>query len=115
MSYLKALEAAGATVHEYHSFGSWQGTILAHVTVDGIAGFIAIGYGSCSGCDSYESFTMKFDWDYQPTEKELAEFGKTYLEDVKTASAMIAELRKDEEWDSDIPPMIQWIEEKETK
>lgn len=55
MSYQEALEAAGAVVHRFEVYGSYQGEWMAHVTLpDGKTGFIIDYYGSCSGCDSFE-------------------------------------------------------------
>ena len=54
--YKDALTAAGATVHAFESFGTWQGDWWARVTVpNGHTGWIHGHFGSCSGCDSYEA------------------------------------------------------------
>jgi hypothetical protein len=55
MSYSQALEAAGAKVIEYEEFGSYQGTWMALVELNGERVIIEGSYGSCSGCDAYEA------------------------------------------------------------
>ncbi len=54
--YTAALTAAGATVLNMFVGGSYQGSWLARVrTADGREGWILDAYGSCSGCDAFES------------------------------------------------------------
>ena len=55
MSYQEALEAAGATVHAFEFFGSYQGDWWAKVTYNGETGWVHGSYGSCSGCDAFEA------------------------------------------------------------
>lgn len=55
MGYREAIEAAGATVHVFQEFGSYQGTWLAKVTYKETKGWIEGAYGSCSGCDSFQA------------------------------------------------------------
>lgn len=79
MSYQSALEAAGVTVHDFKEFGSYQGEWVAYVTFEGETGFITGGYGSCSGCDAFES---EFGWGDDKEEnyqQRLADFGRGYL------------------------------------
>ena len=77
MSYQEALEAAGARVEAFASFGSYQGDWVAKIGHDR---YIMGAYGSCSGCDAFEA---EFGWggdeegDYQ---QRLADFGRTYLD-----------------------------------
>jgi hypothetical protein len=110
MSYKLALEAAGAIIVEYKEFGSYQGTWIA-VLKDGT--FIEGAYGSCSGCDSFQS---EFDYDssndvferdgkyYKSYDEEitfeefsesnrmyenkLKRFGETYLKDNQSLQMM---------------------------
>lgn len=111
MSYESALKAAGATIHAVEYFGTYQGRLVAHVTVDGIEGFISIDYGSCAGCDTYEAFTIGFDWDKGPDEAALAKFGENLIENFETREQMLASLEEDREWDSDAVLAIKWVKE----
>ena len=52
MSYCQALEAAGAKILQFKSFGSYQGDWWAKVEYNGEIGWVAGSYGSCSGCVS---------------------------------------------------------------
>ena len=54
-NYRAALEAAGATVHAFKEFGSYQGEWYADVTFRGERGWINGAYGSCSVCDAFEA------------------------------------------------------------
>lgn len=93
--YIKALRAAGAVVHDWRAFGTWQGDIWAHVTFDGRTGFVSIGYGSCSGCDPWE---MEFCCD-DPTDEQIAEFGRQYLDEILDGDAALAEAEFYTAWD----------------
>lgn len=117
MGYSRALEQAGATVHNMQRFGSWQGDWIAHVTLpDGRTGYIWGYYGSCSGCDAfeaefgYENHTCDGGTEYGEKipgctqcaeyDRRLAEFGARYFDDLRTAD----ELREkiiDEDWHDD--------------
>lgn len=102
MGYREAMEAAGATVHSYQEFGSYQGDWWADVTVNGERGFVHGSYGSCSGCDAFQAefsysdngkcATHRYDYsDNHPDcpscdeaareyQTKLAEFGKGYID-----------------------------------
>lgn len=82
MSYIDALKAAGATVHEFGQFGYYSGMWLAKVTYNGETGFIQGWWGSCTMCDAFQGefdygADSESDEEYQ---KRLADFGKNYLE-----------------------------------
>lgn len=107
MSYIKALEAAGATVHRDEMYGSYQGVWMAHVTrADGATGFIIDYYGSCSGCDSYEA---TFGWADEETPEKLAEFGKPYLDQLLTAREALTKCAESAEYDRDYLQMAKDI------
>lgn len=55
MSYEEALQAAGAEVLEFEQFGSYQGDWWAKVRYKDELGWVQGSYGSCSGCDAFES------------------------------------------------------------
>lgn len=128
MSYEKALAAAGAVVHDYKSFGSYQGDWVADVTVNGQRGFIQGSYGSCSGCDAFEA---EFGWDddewcnahsYDSRadclgcqekkaayDKKLAAFGAGYLDFFMGYDEAIKRASEHLEWDSDAKEVVDWI------
>lgn len=135
MSYCDAMKMAGATVHEYKEFGSYQGDWLALVTYKGKTGFIHGYYGSCSGCDSFQS---QFDFrDHEHPEddyytffdalgsnfehenscdvckkwkEEIIEFGKGLLEEEILSPFMVMEMFKEQsEWDLDAIELIEWV------
>lgn len=128
MGYKEALEAAGATVVAFKSFGSYQGDWYALVEYKGIRGFAHGGFGSCSGCDSFEA---EFDYDegrcnehqwksnpppcdHCDAQKEvyqqrLAEFGEGYLDLLLTQEEAEAEAKRNVEWDVDAVAMLAWI------
>lgn len=74
--YLTALEAAGADVLHYNTFGNWQGTWIAI-----LPGNLAIegAYGSCDGCDEFEKFFWNRDERSYGYKDLLAEFGRSLL------------------------------------
>lgn len=129
MSYQDALVAAGANVHCFEQFGSYQGDWWAKVTFKGETGWINGSYGSCSGCDSFESeFSCVYPYcedhwnetdrngceECKDKSKRYAEalerFGKTYLEDaLMTQEKAEAEASKNLEWDSDAQGMLDYI------
>jgi len=108
MGYLTALEAAGATVIRHQYFGDYSGNIIAEVAYEGETGFVVINYGSCSYCDSYQAFEEDFGWDIAPTQDDLAEFGRRYL-DIRTKQSLIDEFTEQAEWDIDAEDVIKWL------
>lgn len=133
MSYCQALEAAGAEVLEFKEFGSYQGNWWAKVTYGGETGWIEGSYGSCSGCDAFESeFGYGTDscaehrWVYddkitsscadcadekQKFEARLADFGKVYLGTMFTHDEALTEAGRYADWDSEAEEMLAWITE----
>lgn len=101
MSYEAALEAAGCRVIEFKEYGSYQGEWLAVVSVDGEVGVVEGSYGSCSGCDSFQS---EFDWkdderdDYQ---SRLADFGNGYLPPLPFEHYVTQFQKRIEKWEWD--------------
>lgn len=129
MSYGKALEAAGAELHEFEQFGSYQGDWWALVTYNGTKGFVHGSYGSCSVCDAFEG---EFGYGAEDeceehryhghkadcatcvstkTEyaKRLKDFGIGYLDDVLSQEAAIKEASRHLDWDSEAEGMVAWI------
>jgi hypothetical protein len=80
--YQEAMEAAGAKVLAYESFGSYQGEWFAKVDYNGDVGWVAGSFGSCSYCDAFEG---EFGWNDHESpdyEQRLADFGRTYLDTI---------------------------------
>ena len=129
MSYEAALEAAGATVHAFGQFGSYQGEWFALVTYKGGRGWVNGWYGSCPGCDAFEAEFGYGDGDEceehryrnsQPEcvgcaaakdsyQKKLADFGRTYLDGLLTQSAAEEAAARDIEWDFDAKAMLDFV------
>lgn len=120
MSYLEAMEAAGAKVKAFEEFGSYQGDWWALVEYEGRRGWVTGSYGSCSGCDAFEA---EFSWcdretfndatgKYEPNPEypaKLAAFGRDYLQEIKSDQAAINEAARNLEWDCDAEPMVKFI------
>jgi hypothetical protein len=135
MSYQNALSAAGAEIHEFKEFGSYQGEWFALVTYNGEKGWVQGCYGSCSGCDSFEA---EFGWDdretcneheYKGTDEtraaclgcqeakaryteKLAAFGRPYLEGLQPADTILKELDEQSRWDDESMEAAAWIRAK---
>jgi hypothetical protein len=130
MGYQETLEAAGATVHCFEQFGSYQGDWFAKVTVNGKTGWIHGYFGSCSVCDAFES---EFDYgsrdrcgehEYEREDAatceacksaaesyqtRLAAFGAKYLEDIMTQEEAEKEAGRNLEWDMDATAMLNYV------
>lgn len=133
MSYQQALEAAGATVLAFESFGSYQGDWYAKVVYQGEIGWIGGNYGSCSGCDAFQA---EFGWDEDYCEdhefavrdaegcpacaaakakyqQRLAAFGRTYLDGIypqEKQEEVLREQCKDEYWGDDYAEALKFVE-----
>lgn len=127
MSYYKALEAAGAKVLEYKSFGSYQGTWVARVEYNGEVGWVQGAYGSCSGCDSFQA---EFGWDERGHCDDhweydgdcgtciaaaalyavrLADFGGGYLHKLYSAEELAEQYEADCEWDDGARDIVAFV------
>ena len=108
--YQKALEAAGANVLEFQEFGDWQGSWVALVIYEGERGWVQGSFGSCTGCDAFQD---EFEWDSDFTcesvQDRLAQFGRTYLDDLMTTEEVLREYDRDSEWDSDSEQAASWV------
>ena len=130
MGYCEAMEMAGATVHNYREFGSYQGDWYAYVTYEGVTGWVRGSYGSCSGCDAFEAEFGYGDrgscsdhrWnaafgcsacedaakDYN---SRLADFGRGYLDGILSSQDALAQASEHLEWDMDAREMVDFIRE----
>jgi len=131
MSYESALEAAGAKVIAFKSFGSYQGDWWAQVEHAGKRGWVNGSFGSCSGCDAFEAEFGYADqkcqehvWEYGSPKDcpacasaqdaftvKLAAFGADYLQTMFSQEQAEAEAVRNIEWDSDAEAMLRWIKE----
>ena len=118
MGYREAIEAAGAVVHASEDFGDYQGTSWAKVTYQGVTGWVSWGFGSCSGCDAYEHWESDFrgsrwnddsDMDPEPSQEELAKFGRNYLDDIMSQERAESEAARDIEWDSEAEKVVSFL------
>lgn len=73
--YSEPLELVGAEVISLLSEYSYQGSWIAYVKYNDEMGLVMGNYGSCSGCDNYQSIIRSND-----PEKQLKKLGKTLLE-----------------------------------
>ena len=112
MSYMGALEAAGAKVIRYEYFGAYQGTILAEVEYEGKHGYVEISYGTCDHCDAYQAFTTDLGWDHELTEQDLSNFGRNYLEDIFSLEDVYKNFEVQAVWDTDAEDVLKWLKEK---
>ena len=125
--YKAAMVAAGAVVHEFKSFGSYQGEWYALVTYEGETGWVSGCYGSCSGCDSFEA---EFGWDEdeyceehrfnadvacqecaekaEEHQKRLADFGRGYLTPLPIEHFQ-KPLADAAEWDDESKAIWEWM------
>ena len=116
MSYQQSLEAAGARVIAFESFGDWQGSWIALVEYQGERGWVQGSFGSCDHCDAFQSefgFDYLEDWQCEDMQTRLANFGRTYLEGMQTMEQVLRRYYADSEWDSDAANVVFWIRETE--
>ncbi|MED4787541.1 hypothetical protein P9429_11665 [Bacillus atrophaeus] len=107
MGYREALESAGAEVLLYEEFGSYQGDWLAKVRYEGQIGWVHDYFGSCSGCDAFEA---EFGWE-DPSEEDLADFGKRYLSYMYTQDEIEARASENLDWDLTAEIMVNFVKE----
>lgn len=117
MGYRSALEAAGAKVLAYESFGSYQGDWYAKVEYNGETGWVQGSYGSCSYCDSFES---EFSGSYYSDEESrddydarLAKFGESYLTVITPQEQQVEILERQSEgnswFDSEYGEILRYV------
>lgn len=110
MSYQESLVAAGARVLDFAHFGDWQGSWMALVEYQGQRGWVQGSFGSCDYCDAFQS---EFDWDSdfacEDVQQRLAQFGRTYLDDLQTTEQVLRQYDSDAEWDTDSASAAAWV------
>ena len=133
-SYEGAMEAAGATVHTFEQFGSYQGEWFAKVTYNDITGWVSGSFGSCSGCDSKpNSMTTnrktpsrrggvpggeakaraerreQYGAAVVAFKERYADFGRGYLDNILTQEQAEEQASKNLEWDSQAQGMLDYL------
>lgn len=116
MSYDDALRAAGAEVHAYQTFGSYQGDWLAKVTFDGETFWIRDYFGSCTVCDAFEAEVGYAPYDDDSDVEKAAyaakvkAFGTRYLEPSERLTEEEALAKASENaWDDASDEMVAFI------
>ena len=132
MGYKMALELAGADIHAFESFGSYQGDWWAKVTYKGQTGWINGYFGSCSGCDAFlAEFDFKHhdcingdkyyspveeNWDFregceecQAMKARIIEFGEGYLKNILSQKEAERIAEEDVEWDMNAQEMVDFV------
>lgn len=128
MSYKRAIEMAGAKILALEEFGSYQGDWWAKVEYDGKQGWVNGSYGSCSGCDAFESefafSSHEFNEEYhdiyddefsnecpecEKIKLRMIEFGKEYLDFIMSQDEAEKQASENLDWDMDAKEMVDFI------
>jgi hypothetical protein len=136
MGYKESLKLAGAVVHDYQEFGSYQGDWWAYVTYEGTTGWIHDYFGSCSGCDAFQgefgydlnhyhkdkyfSAGDEIDFDLscpqcQIIKQKMIDFGKSYLENILNQDQAEEDAGENLAWDMDATEMLNFVKSKRVK
>lgn len=109
--YQWCLEQAGAKVLAFKTFGSYQGDWFAKVEYEGNVFWINDYYGSCSGCDAFESdMPRHHDWDKGYEKDKVIEFGKKYLAEAKTFEEVLNYTKTHSDYDCEADDMLKFLE-----
>lgn len=110
--YELALRMAGAKVHAFQEFGSWQGDWWALVTLaDGRTGWVNGAFGSCSVCDSFQSESGWRDAEKPDYTARLAAFGRGYLDGFMVQQEAEAKAAENIAWDLDAERMVAFVKQ----
>lgn len=108
-SYGGIVASWGYPVEMSKVFGSYQGDIAFLLKDGSMWGWIVIGYGSCSGCDTIEALA-RYDYEYdeaglyvgaelsEPSRRDLQSFSDSLKEGILWLSA---------------PEMVDWLSNEE--
>lgn len=134
MGYQNALTLAGAEIHAFKNFGTYQGDWYAKVTYNGTTGFIQGSFGSCTMCDAFqrefdsvmhthEDGSHVFGGLYENeifeenceecknTKVRLKAFGERYLDNILTKEEAIKKASENLDWDLDAQELVDWLKE----
>ncbi len=130
--YQGCMELAGATVHLFKEFGSYQGDWWAKVSYGSLNGWVNGSYGSCSGCDAFQAefgnsshehgdaFVSIYELSEHYNKNcekclelkdRLVKFGKSYLSYIYSQEEAEKEASKNIEWDSNAEEMLKFIKD----
>jgi hypothetical protein len=133
MSYEGAMEAAGAEVLAFKEFGSYQGSWWAKILFEGKTYWVNGSYGSCSGCDAFQSefgygddehcAEHKYQYSNDPISCEacaeakkayqarLAEFGKSYIFGNEYSQGEAEAVIAADTWDDERFDILKFVQE----
>lgn len=116
--YEASLKAVGYNVLDFKQFGDYSGEWCALVEdINGDVGFINDLYGSCGGCDQYESDTSGY-YKKNPSIKDEevhAKFGIRYKGAMITYESMLAHAKKHDANLVQTETMENWVKSHEEK
>lgn len=108
--YDAALWATGVKVLGSERFGSYQGDWWALVEFPNRERYFVRGsFGSCSGCDDFETEFGFRDSDKPDYLHRLKAFGREYLTDCRTYEQALEEAATNKGWDMEAGAVIAWI------
>lgn len=111
MSYEDALKATGHQLLDFKNFGDYQGTWYALMSINGKLELVCGAYGSCSGCDAFESeFDYTMDYDHPETKEHLKRFGQQYIDNnISNPRIELESAEEDAKWDLDSKEKLEWL------
>ena len=131
--YEGCMALAGAKIHVFKEFGSYQGDWWAKVSYGPFNGWVHGSYGSCSGCDSFQAefdctdhehsdykyvsagnLSNYYDKNCEECVKlkdRLIDFGKGYLSYIYSQEEAEKEASRNIEWDDDATTMVKFIKD----
>lgn len=102
---------AGATVLSFQDFSSCQGDWFAFVENQGKRYLVGGVYGSCSGCDAFQSESNYKDRTIAEWESFCKTFGERYLNYPLDLGIELKKFREQAKWDGDALEVITFLEE----
>jgi hypothetical protein len=95
----------GCTVLAFETCGSYQGDHVVLLADGDRRGYLVIGYGSCSGCDSLEAMSSSAPWDYDDEDDEdVPPFDWTEINQFST------DTRGTVHWEDSAPQLAVWLQ-----
>lgn len=132
--YTWAMELAGAKILVEDSFGDYQGSWYAKVEFNNKVFWVHGSYGSCSGCDAFQSEVNtshyhddEYHWvndnaefrtgctECDELKTKVKDFGLSYLKDPRDINLLLKEARERAEWDMDAKKVVEFLEKNNTE